>query len=45
MLLSRLLLSVVWNMKFHEFVETSESVAERGIFDSFLVGDYKVIES
>lgn len=44
MLLSRSFVGVVWDVKFHEFVQTSESVAERRIFDSFFIGDDIVVE-
>ena len=45
MLLGWFFLSVVWNVKFHEFVETPESVTERCIFDSLFISDYEVVKS
>ena len=45
MLFSGSFIGVVWYVKFHEFVETSETVAKGRIFDSFLVGDYIVVKS
>jgi len=35
---------VVRDMKFHEFVQTSESVPETGIFNALLVRYHKIIE-
>lgn len=44
MLLSGSLVGVVWDVELHEFVQTSEAVPERCIFDPLLVSDDIVIE-
>lgn len=44
MLLSWALISVVGNAKFHELIKASETIAKRGIFDTFLVRYHKVVQ-
>lgn len=44
MLFCRPLISVVWNVKFHELIEASEAVAKRGVFDSLFIRDNIIVE-
>ena len=44
MLFGRSFVGVVWNVKFHEFVQPTESVAKRCIFNSFFICNHVVVE-
>ncbi len=45
MLFSRSFISVIRDVKFHEFVESSEAIAKGSVFNSFLISDDIVVKS